>query len=115
VKGGVKTFSFSVLDRLPTDTRTILNTEMKSTVRLRLHQAAMRSRDIAAMRLRPRRDRRDKESIRRQAARPDQLKRRIAATIIAHERGWSPQRLATHFGWSIDDTVRWLDAGKPLL
>jgi hypothetical protein len=87
---------------------------LKKTVRLKIHQDAMRERDKAAMR-QPRGDRCEEESIRRLAAFPELLTRRIRATIFFHERGWSAQRLSIFFGWSLEDTVRWLEAGKPLL
>lgn len=75
---------------------------MKTTVKLALQQSDMRSRL-----------KRDRSRLR--IVKPVDLKRRVAATILAYERGWDPVRIADHFGWSRDDTARWVTAGKPLL
>lgn len=74
---------------------------MKATVRLALEQSEMRSRL--------------KSDHRRRAARPLDLKRRIAATVLAYERGWTPAEIAELFHWPAEDVARWFDAGKPLL
>jgi hypothetical protein len=74
---------------------------MKARVKLALQQADMRSRLT-----------RDNS---RPTARTADLKRRIAATILAYERGWTPAKIASFFEWPIGDVERWFEAGKPLL
>lgn len=51
----------------------------------------------------------------RRTARTTDLKRRIAATILAYERGWAPAEIARFFHWPVEDVERWFDAGKPLV
>ena len=76
------------------------NRDMKARVKLALQQADMRAR---LKRDRPRRvESRD-------------LKRRVAATVLAFHRGWAPAEIARLFGWPVEDVARWLEAGKPLL
>ena len=66
----------------------------------------------AALRSRPKRD--------RNRTRPaldlkDELQRRIAATVLAYQRGYSPADIARLFKWPVEDVERWFEAGKPLL
>jgi hypothetical protein len=72
---------------------------MKSRTRLALQQAAMRSR--------PKRKRDRLRSV--------DLKPRIAATVLAYERGYSAADIARLFKWPLDDVTRWFEAGRPLL
>jgi transposase-like protein len=70
------------------------------------------------MRSRPHRDLRDereKNSISRVAEWPPELKRRIAATVMVHERGYSASQIAHQFGWDLEDVKRWMESGRPLL
>jgi len=60
-------------------------------------------------------DRREADSVRRVAEQPPELKRRIAATIFAYQRNWTPAQIATHFNWELEDVTRWMEAGSPLL
>jgi len=73
---------------------------MKARVKLALQQADMRSRLKHAN---------------RRTARTTDLKRRIAATILAYERGWAPAQIARFFQWPTEDVEKWMEAGKPLL
>jgi hypothetical protein len=75
---------------------------MKARVKLALQQADMRSRLKS-----------DRGGVR--TARPIDLKRRVVATIFAYERGWTPARIANHFGWQLEDVKAWFQAGTPLL
>jgi len=75
---------------------------MRAQVKLKLVQADMRSRLVH-------------DHSRRRAPSTTDLKRRVAATILAYERGWTPARIATFFQWPAEDVERWFDAGKPLL
>ena len=78
-------------------------------------QAAMRSGSRLERRILRDLDRRAVDTVRRVAEQPPELQRRIAATVLAYQRKWSPEQLAIHFGWEIDDVKRWMDAGNPLL
>jgi len=40
------------------------------------------------------------------------LRRKIAGLVLLRCRGWSAEKVADHFGWSIEDVTRWLDASK---
>lgn len=40
------------------------------------------------------------------------LRRKIAALVLANCRGWSAEKVANHFAWPIEDVKRWIDAGK---
>jgi uncharacterized protein YaeQ len=88
---------------------------VKDRIRLKLNQAAMRSGSRRERRLLRDLDRRAVDTVRRVAEQPPELQRRIAATVLAYQRKWSPEQLAIHFGWEIDDVKRWMDAGNPLL
>lgn len=74
---------------------------MRAKVKLALQQADMRSRL--------------KHANRGRTARTTDVKRRIAATILAYERGWAPAQIARFFQWPTEDVKKWLEAGKPLL
>jgi DNA-directed RNA polymerase specialized sigma24 family protein len=76
---------------------------MKTRTRLALQQADMRSL------LRKRGPRR------RSLARATDLQRRVVATILVYERGYTPAQIALRFGWNMDDVEKWFLAGKPLL
>jgi hypothetical protein len=41
-----------------------------------------------------------------------EIKRRIAAIVLAYSRGWSADRVARYFGWPPDDVERWIETGK---
>jgi len=44
---------------------------------------------------------------------PDiEVKRRVAALVLAYSRGWSADRVAEHFGWPLEDVTRWIELGK---
>jgi hypothetical protein len=85
---------------------------MKARVKLRLQENAM----LKRCELRERREnrRRQKKAAQRVADQPSELKRRIAALVLSHERGWSAEKIAHQFGWKIDDVEGWLVAGKGL-
>lgn len=78
---------------------------MKTRVRLKLHQAAMRSRRSCRDRGRPSEKMGDLS----------QLRARIAATVLAYEKHWSPTAIAEEFGWPLEAVQRWFEAGRPLL
>jgi hypothetical protein len=89
--------------------------KVKERIRLKLAQAAMRSGSRREKRILRDLDRRAEESVRRVDEQPPELKRRIAATIFAYQRNWSPVAIASHFGWELADVQRWMEAGTPLL
>lgn len=93
----------------------LVSESVKKSIRLKLNQAAMRSGSRRERRLVRDLDRRAERSARRVDEQPLELKRRIAATICAYQRNWSPSAIAAHFGWELDDVKRWMDAGTPLL
>jgi hypothetical protein len=72
---------------------------MKARVRLKLLQAEMRARPRSQ----------------KTRCEPNGLKRRIAATVLAFERGWSPVDIAHVFGWDPELVKAWFEAAKPLL
>jgi hypothetical protein len=78
-----------------------------------MHQADIRERCGMAPMRKP--HRRGEESDRRLAALPDRVMRLVAATIFFHRECYSAQQVASVFGWSVDDLIPWLEAGKPLL
>jgi hypothetical protein len=78
---------------------------VKARVKLKLQQAEMRAR--------PRCD--ISRPSQKTPVEPNELKRMIVATILAHQRHWSAAHIARHFGWVREDVERWLEAGKPLL
>lgn len=41
-----------------------------------------------------------------------EVKRRIAAIVLAYSRGWSADRIARYFGWPPEDVERWIEMGK---
>jgi hypothetical protein len=41
-----------------------------------------------------------------------EVKRRIAAIVLAYTRGWSSERVAQYFGWPPDEVEQWLETGK---
>jgi hypothetical protein len=41
-----------------------------------------------------------------------EVKRRIAAIVLAYSRGWSSARVADYFEWPREDVARWLETGK---
>jgi len=43
-----------------------------------------------------------------------QLRRRVAATMLIFERGWSAREVAQHFDWPVEYVEAWFEAGKPL-
>jgi hypothetical protein len=79
---------------------------MKTRVKLQLQQASLK----AAMRSRPRRRQSDKP-----LPGPAELKKRIAAMVLVHQRGWSATEIAAQFSWSLQDVERWVAAGQPLI
>jgi hypothetical protein len=72
---------------------------MKSRTRLKLQQAAMRSRPKPA----------------RNRARIVDLSPRVAATVLIYQRGFSAADVARLFNWRLTDVEKWFDAGRPLL
>jgi len=40
------------------------------------------------------------------------LRRRIAALVLYHRRSWTPERIAQHFEWPLEETTAWLKAGE---
>jgi hypothetical protein len=79
---------------------------IKKTIKLRLQQADLK----AAMRSRPR-CRQSQETL----PGPAELKKRIAAMVLVHQRGWSAAEIAAQFSWKLQDVDRWIAAGQPLL
>jgi DNA-directed RNA polymerase specialized sigma24 family protein len=43
-----------------------------------------------------------------------EVKRRIAALVLAYSRGWSADRVSRYFGWPPDEVASWLEMGKVL-
>jgi hypothetical protein len=41
-----------------------------------------------------------------------EVKRRVAAIVLAYSRGWSSDRVADYFEWPREDVARWLEIGK---
>jgi DNA-directed RNA polymerase specialized sigma24 family protein len=41
-----------------------------------------------------------------------EVKRRIAAIVLAYSRGWSAERVARYFGWPTEEVERWIETGK---
>lgn len=41
-----------------------------------------------------------------------QVKRRVAAVVLAYSRGWSADQVAQYFGWPPEDVERWIEMGK---
>jgi hypothetical protein len=41
-----------------------------------------------------------------------ELRRRIAALVLAYKRAWSADQIADHFNWPSDEVAKWLEAGK---
>ena len=77
---------------------------MKTRIKLKLMQNAMKARHKSRRRvLRVERD----FDLR--------LKARVAATVLAFERGWSASDIAKHFDWPVESVEAWIDAGKPLI
>jgi hypothetical protein len=75
----------------------ILERPMKAKIKLALQRAEMRS------------------GCDPDAAPPDDLRRKIAALVLAYGRSWSATRIARYFGWPRADVERWIESGKPLL
>jgi DNA-directed RNA polymerase specialized sigma24 family protein len=43
------------------------------------------------------------------------LKRRLAATVLCFDRGWTATEIARVFQWPVADVRAWFEAGKTLL
>jgi hypothetical protein len=41
-----------------------------------------------------------------------EVKRRVAAIVLAYSRCWSAERVARYFGWELEDVTRWIEIGK---
>jgi hypothetical protein len=76
---------------------------MKAQIRLAMAQAEMKARP---------RSRRPAEKT---LSGPAEMKRRIAALVLVHKRGWSAAEIARQLRWRREDVELWFETGRPLL